>query len=88
MKIKKGFRLREICGEKVVIAEGKENIDFCNIISLNSTAAFLWEQIEDCDFDAETLTELLKEHYEVDDATAEKDAKELLKQWSDIGLIE
>ena len=28
MKINKGFQLRDICGEKVIIAEGLENMNF------------------------------------------------------------
>ena len=39
MKIKKGFELRDICGEKVIIASGIENIDFNKMISLNESAA-------------------------------------------------
>ena len=43
MRAKKGFKLRNICGENIIVAEGKENIDFTNIISMNETSAFLWE---------------------------------------------
>ena len=32
MKAKKGFNLRNVCGEQLIVAEGKENIDFSNII--------------------------------------------------------
>ena len=35
MKAKKGFNLRNVCGEQIIVAEGKENIDFSNIISMN-----------------------------------------------------
>ena len=42
MKIKKGFVLRQMCGENIVTAEGLEHINFNKLISLNSTAAFLW----------------------------------------------
>lgn len=42
MKIKNDFKLREICGEYVVTAEGMQAVDFTKLISLNETAAFLW----------------------------------------------
>ena len=42
MKAKPGFKLREVCGEQIIVAEGRENIDFTNIISMNETSAFLW----------------------------------------------
>ena len=89
MRAKKGFKLRNICGENIIVAEGKENIDFTNIISMNETSAFLWEQIEQKDnFDAETLTEILLDNYDVDKETALNDASELIKQWLEAEIIE
>ena len=89
MRAKKGFKLRNICGENIIVAQGKENIDFTNIISMNETSAFLWEQIEQKDnFDAETLTELLLDNYDVDKETALNDASELIKQWLEAEIIE
>ena len=89
MRAKKGFKLRNICGENIIVAEGKENIDFTNIISMNETSAFLWEQIEQKEnFDAETLTELLLDNYDVDKETALNDASELIKQWLEAEIIE
>lgn len=89
MRAKKGFKLRNICGENIIVAEGKENIDFTNIISMNETSAFLWEQIEQKDnFDAKTLTELLLDNYDVDKETALNDASELIKQWLEAEIIE
>ena len=35
MKKKSGFTLRDVCGEHVMVAEGKETIGFSNIISMN-----------------------------------------------------
>ena len=89
MRAKKGFKLRNICGANIIVANGKENIDFTNIISMNETSAFLWEQIEQKDnFDTETLTELLLDNYDVDKETALNDASELIKQWLEAEIIE
>ena len=41
MKAKKGFNLREVCGQHIIVAQGKENIDFSNIISMNESSAWL-----------------------------------------------
>ena len=88
MKIKKGFELREVCGENIIVAYGKENIDFNKVISLNESATFLWRAIADKEFTAETLTSLLCEEYEVDLETAKKDAQSLLDEWTKVGLVE
>ena len=55
MQIKKGFFLHEIGKETIVMHDGSDNINFCNVISLNPTAAFLWRQIEGRAFTACTL---------------------------------
>ena len=46
MKTKKGFNLRQVCGENVIVAEGVENIDFSSIISMNESSAYLWNNIK------------------------------------------
>lgn len=88
MKVKKGFKLREVCGEKILLAEGAENIDFSNIISMNASSAYLWENLEGREFTAEDMAKLLTDQYEVDDATALTDAKALADQWYSYGIIE
>ena len=88
MKIKKGFELRTICGETIVVAHGIENIDFSKIISLNESAAYLWRKVEGRDFDAAELARLLTEEYDVDAATALRDAEKTAKEWQAAGLAE
>lgn len=88
MKTKKGFVLRNVCGENIIVAEGKENIDFTKIISMNETSAYLWKNVEGKEFDSDTLMSLLINEYEVDDATANKDAKNIAKQWIEAGIAE
>lgn len=88
MRVKKGFTLRTICGESILLAEGKENIDFSDIISMNLTAVYLWKSVQDKDFTAEDLARLLTDQYEVDEATALEDANELAGQWKKAGIVE
>ena len=88
MKTKKGFRLRTVCGENIIVAEGIENIDFSRIISMNESAAFLWQKTDGQDFTEEDLIRYLTEEYEVDDATARADVKTLLERWHEAGIIE
>ena len=88
MRIKKGFELRQVCGENIIVAYGKENIDFNKVISLNESATFLWQQIAQQDFDAGVMAELLQQEYEVDAETALRDAQALLDEWTKVGLTE
>jgi len=88
MKIKEGFTLRTVCGEFIIVAEGKENIDFSNIISMNESSAYLWKNIQGKDFTVEELADLLCDEYEVDKETALKDARKLAEQWIDAGIVD
>ena len=88
MKAKKRFTLRNVCGEYIIVAEGKENIDFSNIISLNESSAYLWKKIQNMDsFSIEDLAKFLMEEYDVDMETAIADYKSLAEQWVSIGIV-
>lgn len=88
MKAKNGFNLRTVCGENILVAEGEENIDFSNIISMNESSAYLWNCIQGKDFEVKDLVDLLIEMYEVDKETATRDAQLLVDQWKQAEIIE
>lgn len=89
MKQKEGFVLRTVCGEKVIVGEGLGAIDFGKLVSLNATAAWIWEQAgEQGDFTVDSLTEALCDNYDVDAATAKADVEKLLQQWKELGIVE
>ena len=87
MKINKGFELREMCGEHIIIGTGVENIDFSKVISLNESAAWLWREVEGKEFTPQSLAALLIEQYDVDEATALADATALAAQWVSVGIV-
>ncbi len=88
MKIREGFELRNVCGEHVVIAEGLAHLDFSKMIHLNETAAYLWEQVKNRDFDAEVLADLLCAEYEVENSVAKADSEALIAAWKADELVE
>ena len=88
MRQKKGFKLRNICGEHIIVAEGIENVDFSKIISMNESSAYLWEHTQGSDFSADDLCQLLLDEYEVDEKTARADAEAVIDKWKQIGIIE
>ena len=88
MKIKDGFVLREMCGEHIVAGEGIEHINFNKLISLNSTAAFLWNEVIGKEFTAETMADLLIGRYGIDKELALKDSENLINAWVEAGIAE
>ena len=87
MKAKTGFNLREVCGEQIIVADGEENIDFSNIISMNESAAYLWRNLQDKEFTLDDMVRLLLEAYDVDEEVARKDAELLAAQWKKAEII-
>lgn len=87
MKTKKGFRLRELGSDYILIGESVELINFNSLITLNESAAYLWRNVDGKDFNAETLTNLLLDEYEVDAETAQRDAEATLQDWLETGII-
>ena len=88
MRIKEGFTLRTICGEHVVIGEGLAQVNFNRMLSLNGSAAYLWEQVQGKDFTVEDLVTLLTDKYEVSEERAQQDAAKLLQVWQEQGVVE
>lgn len=88
MKIKNDFKLRQVCGEYVVTAEGMQAVDFTKLISLNETAAFLWKAAEEQgEFTVSSLAQALCNEYDVDFTLAEKDCQEVVAKWQKEGLV-
>lgn len=88
MRQKTGFKLREICGESIITAEGTNHINFNKLMVLNPSAAFLWSHVEGEEFDSARLATLLTEEYGIDLAIAQHDAEAILQQWTEAGLVE
>lgn len=87
MRTKKGFRLRELGGDYILIGESAELVNFNNIISFNEAAAYLWQQVQSNEFDVETLTQLLLAEYEVEEDVAREDAQATIDDWKEIGIV-
>lgn len=88
MKTKEGFVLREMCGENIITGEGLEHINFNKLISLNSTAAFLWNAVAGKEFSVEYMAQMLVDEYGIDMELALKDSAALCQAWVDAGIVE
>lgn len=87
MRIIDGFKLREVCGESIVVPEGRALVNFNKMISLNETAAYLWKNVEGKDFDVATLKQLLLDAYDVEEERAAVDAAAIAQKWIENGIV-
>ena len=87
MKIKKGFVLRNVVDEYIVMPTGDNIAKFEGAVVLNEVSAFVFKQLENSVSRDDLLAALLNE-FEVDEATAAADLDALLRQFTDLGLME
>lgn len=87
MKIIEGFKLRTLCGEHIITGEGLSQINFNKMISLNESAALLWQSVVGREFTVADLADTLLENYEIDRETAEKDAAAIAAKWIEAGIV-
>ncbi len=87
MKIVEGFRMRHILGQYAVVGEGAAQVDFNKLVTLNATAAYLWQEVEGKEFDVSVLAELIVNKYGIDSNTALADAQLLVQKWTQLGLV-
>jgi len=88
MIVKNGFKLRPLGNEFILVGEGIEQINFNKMITMNETAAYLWQKVQDGEaFDAQKLADLLTQEYEVSDEQALQDAQTTIQSWLDAEII-
>ena len=88
MRIKKGFVLREVCGEHVIVGEGLGAIDFGRMLALNESAAWLWKEAQaQGDFTIESLADKLCEAYDVTPDEARKDVADIIAEWQKVEVL-
>lgn len=88
MKIKKGFTLRTIMGQNIVLAEGNNSDTFGKIITLNDSAAMLWNELKGKAFTASTAADLLVAKYGIDPVQALADAEYIIDLMDQKGLLD
>ena len=82
-----GFRLRKLGNEYILVGESMALINFNKMITLNETAAFLWEQADKGEFDAGSLCKALCAEYDVTPEQAMTDVEATIASWLEAGVI-
>lgn len=88
MKIRSACKVREMAGEHIVVMPGTYGVDMTRVISLNASSLVLWEALAGADFELSDVVRVLTDHYEVDAATAERDAAAWIEQLKACGVLE
>ena len=87
MKIKKGFVLRVVGGENVVVPVGAMSKVFHGMINLNDTGAFMWKFFSE-EHTLEEGVAALRAEYEVEEERATADVQKFMKTVLENGFAE
>ena len=87
MKIKKGFVLRVVGGENVVVPVGAMSKVFHGMINLNETGAFMWKFFTE-DHTLEEGVAALCAEYEVEEERARFDVQKFMTTVQENGFAE
>lgn len=86
MKLKKGFVLREVAGETVVVPVNAE-LNFNGMITLNETAKVLWKVLEN-ETTEDALVKAILGEFNVDEATAQNDVALFIQKLKGLDFLE
>ena len=89
MRLKDGLILREVAGQYVIVPTGKRVREVTGVLYMTKPAAYLWDYMQNHDFEKEDLIRLTLERYR--DAGPEQvssDLDKFLKGLADKGVLE
>ncbi|MGO3267984.1 MAG: PqqD family protein [Sphingobacteriaceae bacterium] len=87
MKLKSNLTLRKVGSDYIIVQPDQGVADLSKVFSLNDTAAYVWEAVQDKEFDLEHIKNLLTDRFDVDDATAFTDGERLVELFKSQNLL-
>lgn len=87
MKLIPDLTLREIAGEKMLVLKGAAGVDLTKVVMLNSTAEYLWNSLQEREFENEDVEELLIQKYTIAKNQAKIDTEAWIQSMVNACLI-
>lgn len=87
MKIDEKCKVREMAGEHIVVMPGRYGADMTRVLALNTSSLCLWETLQGREFTDDDVVEILTANYEVDEATARRDALIWIARLDECGVL-
>lgn len=78
MRIDERKKVRKVAGENIVIMQSDNTVDMTKVVALNESAMLVYERLAGKEINVADVAQVLTDEYEVDDATAQRDAEALV----------
>jgi len=87
MKLRSDLQLHKLGDKNILVDPKKDSLDTDRVFTFNETAVQVWLELQGKEFNVESITAFLLDNYEVEEHIAERDAKELIKQFGTQGFL-
>ena len=87
MKLKNDLILRKVGSDYIIVKPEEGVADLSKVFTLNQSAAYVWETLQEKEFELEDVKRLLTDRFDVDDQTALADAEKLLELFQTQNLL-
>jgi hypothetical protein len=87
MRIKEGYKVRNIAGENIVVCQATLNMDFTKVIYLNKTSVELWNQFEGKEFTLEDVVNFLCSQSGINSERATSDGQKWIDALTGCGIL-
>ena len=74
MHIDNSYKVRQVAGENLIVKQGKTHADMTKVISLNSSALVLWNELQGKEFTQADAAGVLVAHFGIAQEQADTDA--------------
>lgn len=88
MRINDSFEVKKVMNEVVLVPVGALDVSLGRIISLNESAALLYESLKGKSFSLDDAVAVLTDAYDVEESVALADARELLEGLKKAGVLD
>lgn len=87
MRLQSDIKIRDIAGERLIVLQGKNGLDLTRVVEMNSTAEWLWNELQGTEFTENLAAAILTRQYGIDEEQALADARKWIGGLSAAGLI-
>lgn len=87
MKIKEGFILKDVAGNKIVIATGEERLSFNGVITFNEVGAEIFGLLDGTK-SIDEIAQIISSEYNVELQIAKRDVLNLTEKMRKHGLLD
>lgn len=87
MHIDNSYKVRQVAGENLIVKQGKTHADMTKVISLNSSALLLWNELQGKEFTQADAAGVLVAHFGIAQEQADIDAGRWIDSLVNCGVI-